>query len=667
METGRARDIEVEIKGPETTEIKVNFGEKIKAEISIPKEDTRRGKNRSKPKKSEPKQAKGKLSKKVVGKEISARTSEKKVANKPKKQSPTHKKVKKTNPSLKEIKLKSSDKPAKTKAKTTKPAKSKKRKIGKLILIVVVVIVLILLVVAGSVFFWWQTGPAEDIKIIFSKETGLYTESQRIELSAEGWMVPQATMIKYTVNGDDPVRSGEIYSAPIELKVTEDVEVYPIRAVYCYVGDKCSKVYSATYILSNDPEEDITLDIISITSDYDNLYDYEKGILVKGKVYDEAVANGADPESMVGNYAMRSEEWIRDAWVMRLTPDGEVAWDQNVGIQVSGGTSSIYDIKSLKLVANEKYGYEKLAYSFGISGTTTEGLVIPKKYNSLRLRSGSQDMQSGNIRSSVASRLAEESRFDGYSATKRAVVYLNGEFYGIFDVEQNFSDSFLKKRFSLANSDGIIKIKGGETEVLAEGGLTGLFEKDLSVAENRKKLEQVVDMDNYLLYSAIEILWNNTDWPGNSVEIWRYDSAEIEGNKYSDGRWRFLIYDTDMIYLRDGNVSFFEGNIGDQFEAIMNGEYKGKDASFVNVIKSNYYRDKFLKIVKELLNGPFETENVVDIIEEEAEKIAPAMRLYYGKDGYEKWDKQIQLMKEAAAEQNERLIEDIYKYFKVVL
>lgn len=557
---------------------------------------------------------------------------------------------------------------------TIKPVRPKKR--YRKWPVVLMAIVAVLAIIFAVLFVLWNIGPAEDIKVEFSKGTGLYDTDIEVELSSNGAILSPATEIRYTLNGDDPIINGKVYTDSIKLGMSELINVIPIRATYCYVGGKCGKVYESTYILAAEPEKDITLDVVSITVDHKSLYDYETGIFVPGKTYDENIIRGTEQngEYTAGNYDNRDDEWIRDANVVLLSPgqmeantNKGILWNQKIGIQVSGGASATSSVKSLKLVANEKYGYEKLAYSFSPSGDSTKGLVVPKKYNSLRLRMGGQDRKSGNIRSSVASRLAEESGFDGYSATKRAIVYLNGKFYGIADVQQNYSNSFLKKRFGLANSDDIVKIKGKEKDVFLEMGLKGLFEKDLDVEENREMLELMVDMDDYLMYYALNLLWNNVDWPQNNYEIWKYSGKEVSDNKYSDGRWRFLSYDLDLIYARGENSNFFSGVISDQFEAIMEDKYLGEDSTFPRVMESTYYRNKFIQIMQELMNGPFVTENVLSIIDEEANKIAPAMRLYYGRDGYGEWQDWVNLMKRAATEQNQNIKQDMYTYFKVTI
>ena len=641
--------IPVEIGREKQTEVKINFGEKVEAKISIPKKKTK-----SKQKK------KAKNTKNTDGVK---RASAKKSSMKKRQQ-----KKEKSKSELKSRKVVASTK------KKSSPEKSKSKKKSKWLKILIIAIGLIIVVIIGLMIFW-NIRPSDTSKVVFSKETGLYKEEIEVELSLDEQRLP-FTEIRYTLDGDSPITNGKVYNSSIKLEMKEAVNVYPIKAVYCYIGGKCSNVQSATYILAENPEEDITLDLISITSDHKNLYDYETGIMVDGKTYDDNIAKGMsrEKEYVPGNYNNRDANWIRNAEIVSLDAkkiksdfdlENVVDWNQKVGIQISGNTSAANDVKSLKLVANEKYGYNKLAYNFDESGNSTIGLVIPKKYNSLRLRAGGQDIGTGNIRSSIASRLAEQSGFDGYSATKRAVVYLNGDFYGIFDVQQNFSDSFLRKRFGLEDADAIQKIKGTEKEAFLEAGLIGLFQNDLNSVENREKLEQHVDMENFLLYYAIELLWNNTDWPQNSFEMWRYNGAEIPGVKYSDGRWRFLIYDTDVIYYREDDVLSFAGVAGDQFEAIMESKWRAEDSVFRNVIRADYYREKFIEIMRELLDGAFERDNVQWVIKNEAEIIRAAVKLYFSEGKYEIWEEMIERLANVALNQDKQIKDDLMRYFGI--
>lgn len=513
------------------------------------------------------------------------------------------------------------------------------------------------LVVAGVTVITWVK-KSEDRHIVeFSEVGGFYDSDVRIKLSTTGMMIPGIMEIKYSLDGGDVSGSaGVSYNdeSAIVLEAPErGYKVYTVKAGFCYVGKSCKNVRTETYVLGKSLETDVDMTIVSISSDPYNLYDYEYGIMVPGKIFDEAIAAGEEP---IGNYSVRTDDWIRDAHVTIFDSDGATIMNDDIGIQMSGGTSATLDIKSFKLVGNEKHGYRGVKYDFG-DGVQT--------YNSLKLRSG-QDQAAGNIRASVASRLAKESGFDGVFDSEHVGVFLNNEYYGIMDLQQNYSDSFLAKKFGLANSNGVVKHKPSEDVVFEAAGISELFENDLNVKENRELLEQYVDMDNYLLYYALQIMWNNTDWPMNNFEMWKYLGNNPD-NKYEDGRYRFLIYDLDLIYYTEGNIKFFEGALSDQFEVLM-GERdmeKGSGTTFEKVVKSDYYAEKFVGIMRRLINGPFATENVLKIVNEEADKMRLQMVLHSTVYGYNDWNNAIEIMKRAVMERNEAVRKDMIKYFEV--
>ena len=483
--------------------------------------------------------------------------------------------------------------------------------------------------------------------LVFSKDNGFYSDNLVVEISSR-----RNGKIRFNLNGDDINSAGEPYNNAIKLEVPEKgYKVYTLGAALCVDAGQCGNIERRTYVLGKNLDEDVDLDIISITSSQKNLYDYEYGIMVGGKTYDENLGKGL--AFVPGNYSQRSEEWTRDANVVVFSDDGDVKMNGDYGLQISGGTSASLDIKSFKVLGNEKYGYDKIVLDLG------DGKRV---YNSIRLRNGAQDQFSGNVRTSVASRLMDESDFDGGFLCKRAAVFLNGSFYALSDVQQNYSDSFLSFRYNLPHSDLIEKRKGSEQSVLDEMGVAWLFKNDLDDADNRYLLEKEVDIDNYLESFALQILLNNTDWPGSNFEAWRY-KGDSTGENYTDGRIRFLTYDLDLTFYTKGNMEFRDGIIGDILDFLMHEKYSGAASFFRNVIQSDCYRSKLISILRKLMNGPFETSHVLQIVDEEAAKINKQMQLFYSDEKYEEWQGWIELLKKAVSERNDVVRADVKKYF----
>lgn len=465
--------------------------------------------------------------------------------------------------------------------------------------------------------------------ITFSEESGLYDGAITVSL-VKNIEVPDSAGIYYTLDGDDPTTGKNKYTGAIHLDKKEDFQVYPLKAVVYYDGTY-SEIYEKTYVLCNDLNNELDIDVICITSDSDNLYNYETGIMVPGKTFDDELKTFEGNGVLRGNYSNRGEEWIRNAHVALFDQDGILKVEQNIGLGISGGTSAEYGVKSLKLYAGCDYDkdYDKINYNMTNEELRCASYSFVNEYNSIRLRAGSQDMERGNIRSSLVGRLAQLSEADSCTATKRCVVYLNGEYYGLFDMQQNYSNSYLADRFGLENSDDIEKYKGSEAGTFSKAGIEEYFNADLNDLNNQQVLEKFVDMDNYLLYYAINVLCNNTDWPDNNFEIWRYAGEVDSDNQYSDGRYRFLIYDTDMIFNTDLSADFFAGSKEDTLISLMEKKYRASRSSFSNVMASTYYRSKFITYIRDLLNTSFSEESITNVIYNEDKKINKIRKLYY--------------------------------------
>lgn len=493
-------------------------------------------------------------------------------------------------------------------------------------------------------------------RIVFSVKNGFYDEDIKVKINREGLFGGTRGTIRYNLNGDDLRVASEKYEGAINMQVPNyGYRLYTVTAAICFSEEDCMEPSVATYVLGKNLHDDVTLDVVSLTSSQKSLYDYETGIMVEGRKYDEVAEENEEEALKKRNYLQRGKKWIRSGHLTILSRDGVEKYNDDIGVGISGGTSPAFDLKSFKVIANDNTPFVEIYNGRSFSNS------------SLRLHTGSQDQFSGKIRSTVASRLANEAGFDGCTDTKRVILFLNGDYYGVADVQQSYSDDDLATWFSV-DANGIEKRKGAETVVLQDFGLTDMFKANLNIEENRKALETVVDMDDYLEYYAIQIMLNNTDWPGNNFEAWRtLTSSNNDDNKYNDGRLRFLMYDLDLIYYAEGNIKWWDGSIGDIFVNLMENKYNGYGSSFRSVVESKYYREKLIDILGDLVNGPFKTENVLRVISEEEEKIDHQIELFHTTKEYEEWKGWIDLMKKAASKREGEVRADAKKYFGVDL
>ena len=76
----------------------------------------------------------------------------------------------------------------------------------------------------------------------------------------------------------------------------------------------------------------------------------------------------------------------------------------------------------------------------------------------------------------------------------------------------------------------------------------------LADPEVYEQIKQLMDIDTYLDYAAVQIFIQNHDWPGNNVRLWRLN---LPGNNPDapfghDGLWRWMIYDLDLAFANFG-------------------------------------------------------------------------------------------------------------------
>ena len=449
-------------------------------------------------------------------------------------------------------------------------------------------------------------------------KSGFYDTDIEIELDKAPFM-PGDAYILYTLDGNNPIHYGEKYVGKIPVTAsTETINVVTLRAVLYYRGEY-SEIFDWTYFVGTQVYDRYHVPVLSIVTDYNNLFDEETGIFVPGITYQNYLRDGGDPEMDITlvpcNYNQRGEKWIRSAHIELYDTDGTHMAGQNIGLAVSGSSSSGYQLKSLKLIAHEKYDPENPRFTgeFWREYEDASPWNHVEKFNKILLKSGGQDSQDTQLRWNVIGRLAEEAGLYPVAGSRRVLVYINGSYYGLLTAAEHYSAYNLASECGLENNDLVEVIKGSEEECLAE--VKELFLADLNDEDNRKKLEEKVDMEQYLLYCAIQVMLNNIDWPKNNYGVWRYTGEEEAGNAWSDGRYRFLLYDVDLAWLPEGHwrKDLFGAEILDK---LLN-EERSASPMFMNVINSGYYRQKFLFVVAELSSSVFSPGHVAEVFEEE--------------------------------------------------
>ncbi len=508
--------------------------------------------------------------------------------------------------------------------------------------------------------YFAQVSPPE-----FSRESGFYSEGFELTLSCAD---PEA-VIRYTLDGSEPTIDSPVYQEPIVIRSRAgDPNIYsartgisiddkpPLKEVFkgtvvrarVFASDSImSETVTHTYFVEENMAERYNLPIISLVTNPENLFDYFTGIFMKGKVMSDwlsenpgAVVDGGTP----GNYNQRGIEWEREATITFFEPDGTVGFIQNVGIRTFGGWSRSYRHKPLRVIARKRYDHSgTIEYpvfpELTKRGNPEEPLT---SFKQLLLRSSGNDWEYTLFRDAMMQSLVAGLGVDTQSY-KPCILFINGEFWGIYNIRETFDEYFINTNYNVefddivilegvSYEDGMGLYYGQEGDVESFQSIIDFVRThDMSLPENYEYVADQIDVDNFIVYHAAQIYYANTDWPGNNVKVWRKRTEKIEPDAPPghDGRWRWLLFDTDFgfgLYSIHSTVSHRTL----KFATTPDGEpWPNPDWSTVllrSLLTNEEFKTKFIAKFVDLLNSRFHPDYVTKRIVEMRDVIAPVMQ-----------------------------------------
>ncbi|MGN0692320.1 MAG: CotH kinase family protein, partial [Oscillospiraceae bacterium] len=388
-----------------------------------------------------------------------------------------------------------------------------------------------------------QTSSASDIvtddiesnELVFSHESGFYKDSFKLEITCPD---PEAK-IYYTTDGSIPNEASTLYSGPITLKnrtnepnvlsaqtgISVGERYIPrekvtkanvIRAVAVFGDGSTSDVLSGTFFVGIDREKEYgSVPVISVMTDFDNLFDYETGIYVMGETYDKWIAedeNNKDLEGWraKGNYTNRGREWERPVSFELIAADGTVGFSQDMGVRIMGAASRNAPQKSLRFTAREEYGSKSVSYELIPDNIRSDGEGKVEKYKSFLLRNGGNDCDFAKIRDPLFQECVTGRRFETQQYTP-CVAFINGEYWGMYTITEDYNDNYIENNYGIDNNN-VIMIKCGEIEEGEESDISYYNEmydfivgNDMSVPENYEKACEMLDMGSCIDYAAFNL------------------------------------------------------------------------------------------------------------------------------------------------------------------
>ncbi len=355
-----------------------------------------------------------------------------------------------------------------------------------------------------------QTAPFRPIILDFSYQGGFYDQPIELEL-----ICPGAT-IYYSLDGNLPDAETNVYSKPIRIDSTTVV-----RAIAHLADGRKSSTHSHTYFI-NEPET--SFPVISISISPKVLFDPEKGLYMAGQHIQDSLLR------MPG-----ANFWSRDevqANCEIFESDKRCVHRSPSGFRLFGGISRTFPQKSMTIVARKEYGEKRIDYPI-------LGPNAPSSFKFLVLRNSGSDFGKTHFRDAFMTSL-----LDGWDietqAYRPAQVYINGAYWGIYNMREKVNRYFLNSHFPI-DKDSIdliehrMSLKRGSV-IHYRGLLDFLQRNSLESDENYRIVQSMMDVDNFMNYQIAQIYFDNRDAGGN-IKFWRPQTPE--------GIWRWILYDTD--------------------------------------------------------------------------------------------------------------------------
>lgn len=401
--------------------------------------------------------------------------------------------------------------------------------------------------------------------------------------SINGGYVEKGTKIKletsdnstiyYTLDGSFPTKNSTKYEKEIVIDKTTVVKAVAYKDNYIE-----SEIVSRTFFIGR--KHDVA--VISISSNSNNFYG-SNGLLTNFK---------SDMEKKI------SFEYYESSGNLGVSFIG--------GTKLTGMDSRLRDQKSMAIYLRKEYGQKAITYPFFEDNEINT-------YSSFTLRNAGEDPYSIRIQDTVLTNALKGQMDIDMQDYKPVVVYINGEYYGLYNLREKLNGNYIENKFNVEKGDyDLIKYKDA-----TEGTTTNYNElikyiKSHNAADSKvyEYLKTQIDMQELCNYLIVESYYGNTDL-GN-IRYW----------KSKDGKWRWMLYDLDWTLWKT-NTSMGYTVINKKIPAVTY-QY----TTFIisrNLYKNSEFKDLYLKTLAYHLKNTFKPERMNKIIDSQATAIKSEM------------------------------------------
>lgn len=411
------------------------------------------------------------------------------------------------------------------------------------------------------------------------------------------------------------------------------------------------------------------LPVVSIEMNPKDLWDDEIGIYAEG--------NGLE-----ANYKKKGHEWKKPAKITFFTEEQKAGFQYDMELRLHGAGTRSNPQKSFKITPKREYGSRSIEYR-----------IFPElpyvEYNGLLIRSAGNDWGHTMFRDALLQSLVKD--ILDTQASRASVVYLNGEYWGIYNLRPFQDEQYLENRYSVAKNSVVIleprRDNNGYPQVNAgqEGdelhyvkAIEFAESHNMEIQENYDYLNTQIDIENYMDYVLFQIYIDNPDSFSNNIKYWRYKTEQYnpKAEEGLDGRWRFLVYDVDQGFGGTYTSRSVKGNLLKKLIRPDFRDHSWSNSLLVSLLANEEFKNNFINRYADFLNTRFREEPILEEIEEYKKIIETEIPLFIDRWGgtldkkdhpcfssIAEWEENIQVLREAARRRPLETRADFIKYF----
>lgn len=408
-------------------------------------------------------------------------------------------------------------------------------------------------------------------------------------------------VIRYTTDATTPTDSSTRYTGPLRIDQTTVVRAALFR------DDRLpGPVGSQTYLVNATHG----LPTLSLVADPDDLFSPKRGIYVLGPG-----SHGDYPYFDANIW----QEWERPVHVAFREAGGGGGTDFGAGVKVFGGFSRALPQRSLALFARSAYGSPRIDYPLF-------GDRPYEAFESVVLRNSGNDWMQTMLSDAAVATLYRDADLEtlGY---RPVVTYLNGSYWGLYNIREKVNEHYLASRSGYAPDEiNLLELDGS----IIHGQRSGYHEliryvraNDLAQDSAYYRFATEVDVDNFVLYNALQIYLNNTDWPANNHKFWRPDG----------GRWRWILFDTDVGLGHFSSKDYSNNSLRRALDYPAPGwRYQTHAATLLRAaVQQPGFRHQFVNRLADEMNSRLQPDHIHQLVDSLAAIIAPELPRHFAR------------------------------------